>query len=229
MSPRYLLDTPTREMLEHIRLYKSLAKAGFVWNVAKISESNTRTVTICAKDRPGLFSKIAGIFTLNSLDILGTQAYTWRNNIALDIFRLKPPPDQIFEDETWLKAKKDLESALSGELNLVEALVKKISYYRFSKSHDLARPHQINVDNESSSFFTIIEIFTYDFPGLLFKITDALFRCELDIRIAKISTNVDQVVDVFYVRNFEGQKIYSDEKIKQTKTAIEKILIHTTT
>lgn len=225
MSPRYLLYTPAQDMLEHIRLYKSLGKADFVWNVIKAHDSNTRTVTICAKDRPGLFSKIAGIFTLNSLDILDTQAYTWKNNIALDIFKVKPPRDQIFEDEKWIKAKKNLEAALSGKLNLGEALDKKISYYRASKPHALARPYRINVDNKSSSFFTIIEVFTYDFPGLLFKITDTLYKCGLDIRVAKIATKVDQVVDVFYVRDFEGQKIDSVNQISAIKAAIEKILI----
>ena len=229
MSPRYILYAPTQDMMKHIRLYKSLGKADFVWDVIKTHDSNTRTVTICAKDRPGLFSKIAGIFTLNSLDILDTQAYTWKNNIALDIFKVKPPRDQIFEDEKWIKAKKNLESALSGKLNLVEALDEKISSYRASKPHDLVRPHRINVDNKSSSFFTIIEVFTYDFPGLLFKITDALYRCGLDIRVAKIATKVDQVVDIFYVRDFEGQKIDSDDQIIAIKAAIEKILIKTYT
>ncbi|MDI6688656.1 MAG: [protein-PII] uridylyltransferase, partial [Desulfobacterales bacterium] len=227
MSPRYILYSPTQDMLEHIRLYKSLGKSDFVWDVIKAHDSNTRTVTICAKDRPGLFSKIAGIFTLNSLDILDAQAYTWKNNIALDIFKVKPPLDQIFEDEKWVKAKKDLESALSEKLNLVEALDKKISSYRASKPRDLVRPHRINVDNKSSSFFTIIEVFTYDFPGLLFKITDTLYKCGLDIRIAKIATKVDQVVDIFYVRDFEGQKIDSDNQISAIKAAIEKILIKT--
>ncbi|MEA3427739.1 MAG: [protein-PII] uridylyltransferase, partial [Thermodesulfobacteriota bacterium] len=227
MSPRYLLYTPAQDMLEHIRLYKSLGKADFVWNVIKAHDSNTRTVTICAKDRPGLFSRIAGIFTLNSLDILDTQAYTWKNNIALDIFKVTPPRDQIFEDEKWIKAKKNLETALSGKLNLGEALDKKISYYKASKPHDLARPHRINVDNKSSSFFTIIEVFTYNFPGLLFKITDTLYRCGLDIRVAKIATKVDQVVDVFYVSNFEGQKIDSVDQINEIKAAIEKVLIKT--
>ncbi|HUV50186.1 MAG TPA: [protein-PII] uridylyltransferase [Anaerolineae bacterium] len=227
MSPRYLLYTPAQDMLEHIRLYKSLGKADFVWNVIKAHDSNTRTVTICAKDRPGLFSKIAGIFTLNSLDILDTQAYTWKNNIALDIFKVKPPLDQIFEDEKWIKAKKNLESALSGKLNLEEALDKKISSCRASKPHNLARPHRINVDNKSSSFFTIIEVFTYDFPGLLFKITNTLYRCGLDIRVAKIATKVDQVVDIFYVRDFEGQKIDSVDQISGIKAAIEKVLVKT--
>ncbi|MEA3428604.1 MAG: [protein-PII] uridylyltransferase, partial [Thermodesulfobacteriota bacterium] len=164
MSPRYLLYTTAQDILEHIRLYKSLGNSDFVWKVTRVSDSNTRTVTICAKDRPGLISKIAGIFTLHSLDILDTQVYTWRNNIALDIFKVNPPPDRIFEEEKWAKAEKDLKSALSGKLNLKKALDKKISAYKTAKPYTLKRPHRIAVDNKSSSFFTIIEVFTYDSP-----------------------------------------------------------------
>jgi len=224
MSPRYLLYTTAQDILEHISLYKNLGNADFVWKIIKVSDSNTRTVTICAKDRPGLISKIAGIFTLHSLDILDTQVYTWRNNIALDIFKVNPPLDEIFEEEKWDRTEKDLKSALSGKLNLTKALDKKISAYQTAKPYTLKKPHQIVVDNKSSSFFTIIEVFTYDFPGLLFKITDALFRCNLDIRIAKIATKIDQVVDVFYVRDFEGQKVDSKEQLNKIKETIEQVL-----
>jgi len=224
MSPRYLLYTSAQDILEHIRLYKSLGNADFVWKVTRTSDSNTRAVTICAKDRPGLFSKIAGVFTLNSIDILDTQAYTWRNNIALDIFEVKPPLDQIFETERWDKAEENLRSALSDELNLTEALKEKMSPYRTHRPRTLQRPNRIVVDNESSVFFTIIEVFTYDFPGLLFSITDALFRCGLDVWISKISTKVDQVVDIFYVRDFDGQKLDSSDQVAAIKDAIAEVL-----
>ncbi len=224
MSPRYLLYTSAQDILEHIELYKSLGNADFVWKVTRTSDSNTRVVTICAKDRPCLFSKIAGVFTLNSIDILDTQAYTWRNNIALDIFKVKPPLDQIFETERWDKAEENLKSALSDELNLAEALKEKMSPYRTFRPRTSQRPNRIVVDNESSVFFTIIEVFTYDFPGLLFSITDALFRCGLDVWISKISTKVDQVVDIFYVRDFDGQKVDSPDQVAAIKDAIAEVL-----
>jgi [protein-PII] uridylyltransferase len=76
------------------------------------------------------------------------------------------------------------------------------------------------VDNTSSSFFTIIEVFTYDFPGLLFAVTDALYQSGLDIWVAKISTKIDQVVDVFYVRDVDGQKIDAEQQVASIKEAI---------
>ena len=224
MSPRYLLYMPAESIMEHIELYRNMETADVIWKVTKTPDSNTRTVTICAKDRPGLFAKIAGTFTLNGLDILDAQIFTWRNNIALDIFEVTPPLDQIFENERWQQAEAHIKSSLSGDLDLKTALEEKITVYRPVKRYLKDRPHQINVDNDSSSFFTIIEVFTYDFPGLLYTITDALFRCGLDIWVAKIATKVDQVVDVFYVRDFDGQKVDLPDHVEKIKESIKEVL-----
>ena len=221
MSPRYRLYMPARSMLEHIKLFGQLGDADFIWDIKRSVDANTRSVTICAQDRPGLISKIAGVFTLNNINILDVQVFTWRNNIALDIFEVTPPPDQIMEDEKWAQTAKKLTAALSGDLNLTKALRKKTATLRQTGNHRMRRiPHRITVDNTSSSFFTIIEVFTYDFPGLLFNITDALFNCGLNIWVAKIATKADQVVDVFYVRDLNGQKVDSEDQVDNLKTAI---------
>ena len=220
MSPRYLLATPSREILNDIDLYNHIGDREFIWRISKNEAVNTRTIKVCAKDKPGLFSKIAGTFTLNNLDILDAQIFTWRNNMALDIFTVKPPLDKIFENERWAIAERNFDSALSGELDLSEALKEKMMVYKTIRPKASKRSHRIVVDNTSSSFFTIIEVFTYDFPGLLFSITDALFQSALDIWVAKISTKIDQVVDVFYVRDFDGQKVDSSQQVSLIKESI---------
>ena len=225
MSPRYFLYVPAKDMVDHIRLYHKLKERNFVWDITQSDILNTRTVTICAKDRPGLFSKIAGVFTLNNINILHAQVFTWRNNIALDIFEVTPPPDQIFEKERWQRAEETLASSLTGEMNLETALKEKISYRPSVKSHTRMKPPRVNIDNDSSSYYTIIDVFTYDFPGLLYRITDVLYKCELDIWIAKIATQVDQVVDVFYVRDYSSQKVDAPDKVASIKAAIEKVIV----
>ena len=224
MSPRYRLYMPAPVMREHINLYHKLGNLDFLWDIKNAADSNTRSVTICAKDRPGLISKIAGVFTLNNIDILDVQVFTWRNNIALDIFKVNPPPDQIREAEKWVKTEKNLAAALTGELTLAAALKKKMRSYRHSSLRRYKKPHRIEVDNTSSSFFTIIEVITYDFPGLLFGITDALYRCELNIWVAKIATKADQVVDVFYVWDLNGDKVDSPDQVALIKAAIQERL-----
>ncbi|KPK19726.1 MAG: hypothetical protein AMK69_23900 [Nitrospira bacterium SG8_3] len=224
MSTRYLLHTTSEEMVRHVGLYQRLGPAPFVLDVQRGPQENYRTVTVCARDFPGLFSTIAGVFTLNNLDILSAQINTWRNHIALDIFRVKAPPDTLFEANVWDQVDKDLSAASQGELNLSAALDQKVRAHQ-SLGRKLPRqPDKIIVDNESSDFFTIIEIFTHDFPGLLYRITNSLFQCRLDVWVAKIATKADQVVDVFYVRDFDGQKVDSPEQVTAVEEAIKHML-----
>lgn len=224
MSPRYLLFAEPSEMLVHVNLHKLMGAEPFAWKIEKKPDPSTRTVTICAKDKPGLFSKISGVFTLNGIDILNAQIYTWRNNAALDIFRVKPPPDPIFEVDKWEKAAHHLQEAIEGRLDLCAEVKERIGERRRPRSSLHHRPTKVVIDNRSSSYFTIVEVFAYDFTGLLFLITEALFRLELDVWLAKIATQVDQVVDVFYVRDFNGQKV-DDPEAEATirRTIIEAI------
>jgi [protein-PII] uridylyltransferase len=224
MSPRYLLYTPSKDMLRHVELYQMLGDAPFVIDPGTGPADYFRTVTVCARDRPGLFSCIAGVLTLNNLDILNANIYTWRNRIGLDIFTVRAPRDSLREDELWSKLRNDLYDALSGALDLDAALDEKLLSYRPARKAGLTKPDRVVVDNESSGFFTIVEVHTHDFPGLLYKITNALSRRNLDVLIAKIATNVDQVVDIFYIRDMDGQKVGQEEAVAGTKHAIEQVL-----
>jgi [protein-PII] uridylyltransferase len=220
LSPRYLLSVPAESIMSHFHLFRRLGAADFVWDIRPSSEGATRTVTICAKDRPGLMACMAGIFTLNNINILDVQVFTWRNRTALDIFEVTPPPDLIFEEDKWRRAEENLTAALAGTLDIAAALQPRLEAAAGIKPRTLRRPHRVRIDNTSSSFFTIVEVFTYDFPGLLYSISDALFRCELDIWVAKIATKVDQVVDVFYVRDLSGQKVDAPERVSAIKEAL---------
>lgn len=224
MSPRYLLYASADEIRRHLALAEQLGEAAFVWRIDRGGDPETRRVTICATDRPGLFSKIAGVFTLNGVDILDAQIFTWRNNLALDIFEVKPPPDRIFEQERWHRAESHLHEALADRLDIGPLLETRVSGTPGRLVRPAAEPPKVVMDNEASSFFTIIEVFSYDFKGLLFRVTDALFRCGLDIWAAKIATKVDQVVDVFYVRDFDAQKIVEPRDVTAIKKAVLEVL-----
>jgi [protein-PII] uridylyltransferase len=225
MSPRYLLYAEVPQILEHVKLFRTLGSRAFVWNIQPDTDTNTRSVTICAKDRPGLFSRIAGVFTLNDMNILNAQVFTWRNNTALDIFHVSPPTDALFEEERWAKAEGHLEAALKEELDLQHAIQEKMASYAFKTPQGNTRPPRVKVDNTESSFFTIIEVFSDDFPGLLFWVTDAIYRLQLDIWVAKIATKVDQILDVFYVRDFDGQKVDLPEQVQTIQKTILDTLI----
>lgn len=59
--------------------------------------------------------------------------------------------------------------------------------------------------------YTILDIFTQDRLGLLYIILGVFRRLGLNLIKAKISTDVDRVVDSFYLTDMNGEKI-TDER-----------------
>jgi [protein-PII] uridylyltransferase len=223
MSPRYLLDADPEDIRKHIRLYRNLKKGGmFSWEIEKIEQENTRRVTICAHDQPGLLSMISGALTLHTFDILDVQVHTWRNDIALDIFTVTPPVDPLYEENKWRRATTDLADALTGKGDLKTLLIDRLGEARIRTTP--SREGGVVVDNETSRFFTIIELFIDGEPGLLFRVTDALFRLNLDIRYAKIAAEADLFVLVFYVRDINGEKLDDATEIERVRREIERVV-----
>jgi [protein-PII] uridylyltransferase len=97
----------------------------------------------------------------------------------------------------------------------VEALLQEAT--RFGQSRHgvpLREPTVVQVDNDSSERYTIIDVFADDRQGLLYVITRAIFDLRLSVHAARISTRLDQVVDVFYVTDQAGGKIADPGRCK---------------
>ena len=172
--------------------------------------------TICTHDLPGLFSRITGVMAANGVNILGAQINTSRNGKVLDILQVNSPQGIMITDEQrWQKVQNDIRLVLHDEAN-VTALVAK----RQRPTLLTARPAprfstRIEFDNEVSDNYTVIDIYTHDKVGLLYLITSTLTHLGLYIGVSKISTKVDQVADVFYVRDIFGHKITAPEKLSE--------------
>ena len=82
----------------------------------------------------------------------------------------------------------------------------------------------IEVDNEVSDHFTVLDVYTQDRVGVLFAITNTLFHLGLSIHLAKITTNVDQVLDVFYVTDAAGKKVHDGARLERIKAEIHRRL-----
>jgi len=224
MPPNYLIETNPRAIGRHIALYGTLRPAGakgfesaFCLEAEAEPSSGTYEVTFLARDRAGLFSDVAGVMALNNINILSARIYTWRDGTAVDIFTVTPPLDPIRTEEIWERIKRDLAETFQGRLSLSERLQQKAKPTLLSRKKILTRQTQVSVDNQSSDFFTLIEVFTDDHIGLLYRITHTLFMLGIDIRIAKIATKADQVADVFYVLDLEGQKVLEEAKVEEIR------------
>jgi [protein-PII] uridylyltransferase len=229
MSPRYLLNTSPRDIVRHVELVHELeertdglANGGFALETRKGSTDAFWEITFLGRDRPGLFSDIAGVLALNNINILSAEIYTWQDGTVVDIFTVSDPLDDIHVDEIWKQVKQNLKDIFKGKLSLEYRLGQKSAPSILSKSDRPSKPPRVHVDNVSSDFFTVIEVFAEDKVGLLHQITRVLFDLRLNIHISKIATKVDQAADVFYVRDLEGQKVEDPAQVAE----IERALLH---
>jgi [protein-PII] uridylyltransferase len=220
MSAHYLATMNADQVVRHILMERELGDRPLIWELEHKDDDYVEA-TIMTKDRPGLLSRMAGAFTLHNINIFGAQIFTRANNVALDIFQVSHPPDRVYEAEAWERLRKDIERILTGRLALDYRLAGKQPLVSSDRAPSRVRkPDRVIVDSETSDFYTIVEVYTYDRLGLLYDLTRAFYDLQLSINIAKISTNADQVVDVFYIRDFYGQKLVDGSQIDELTDAL---------
>jgi [protein-PII] uridylyltransferase len=112
-----------------------------------------------------------------------------------------------------------LDGVLEGRID-VAGLVESSRTSLFLQKRAPKVSTSIQTDNEASDDFTIVEVFTADRIGVLFTITHGLHRLGLSIHVAKISTNVDQVADVFYVTEQGGGKIEDPVRLEEIRQSL---------
>ncbi|MBM4338502.1 MAG: [protein-PII] uridylyltransferase [Deltaproteobacteria bacterium] len=221
LPSRYLSSFSQTEIVEHIVMARSLGEktVQMKWF---IEENRQAKVTLCTKDRYGLFSKITGSLFLNRLNILQAQIHTWGNGVALDTFEVEDATGEI--EQRLDQFKKDLTEILEGKATLKNLLTQRNE----SKwTHRKVLPKvvtEVKINNQDSDFFTIIEITGEDRLGILFEMTQALTDHGCNIYFARISTLGNRIVDVFYVQDTWGEKIEEAHKIDLLqKTILQKL------
>ena len=85
-------------------------------------------------------------------------------------------------------------------------------------------PNEVKIDNGSSDQCTLVEVFTFDRTGLLYKLARKLHDLLLVIQHAKIGTYLDQVVDVFYVTDRDGRKISDPKQLEYIRAQMFEVI-----
>jgi [protein-PII] uridylyltransferase len=222
LPDRYLSSYSSDEIIHHVEMARRIEEDHLLvrWEIDKESQSK---VTVCTKDRYGLFSKITGSMFLNRLNIIEAQIHTWENGIALDTFRVE---DSTKEMERRLqKFEKDLREILNGKVLLKDTFSTGTESNSIPKKVIPKVPGEVKVNNQDSDFYTIVEVTAEDRLGILYDITQALTDHGCDIHFARVSTLGNRIVDVFYVQDTWGEKIEEKQKVEHLKETLLRRLI----
>lgn len=175
-------------------------------------------VTVVSIDAPGTFSKVAGVLALHNLDVLGAEAHSDEQGMAASEFRV----GSALEID-WAPIVHNLELALSGRLALDSRIAERAAHSRPRRPMSAAppAPPAVRFDDAASSNATFLEVRAPDQVGVLHRITKAIADLGLDIRHARVLTLGNEVVDAFYVRQADGQKVTdSSYKIEISRAII---------
>ena len=178
-------------------------------------------LTVVAPDRPGLLRRVAGAVALHDLGVLAVDAVSSDDGWALERITVESP---MAEAVPWARVEASVTDVLAGRLALRARLADRARTHRprnrIRSAHQA--PPEVRFDDQASRHATVVEVHATDALGLLERICRALGEMDLDVRSAKVQTLGDRVVDAFYVRGPDGQKVTDPRH----RAEIERALLH---
>ncbi|MFB3817305.1 MAG: [protein-PII] uridylyltransferase [Candidatus Methylomirabilales bacterium] len=223
MPIRYVFATSAAKVAQHLRLIERVRKGEPVavqW--AAYPLAGYSEVVVCAPAAPGRFTAVVGALTANGINILSAQLFSRADGVMLRAFQVSDGRGAALEEERiWQRFAHDLRRVIQDP-DQARALIK--ARRRDLLAKPLPRhgelPARVEFDNLVSERYTVIDVRAQDRLGLLYVIAHTLSALDVDVTLAKIATEVDQAVDVFYVTEKSGAKVVEGPRMEAIRAAL---------
>ena len=224
--PAYWLKVELERKIRHARFIHGSEQSGEKLSVhVGFDESRGVTeLTVLAQDHPWLLSAIAGACAMAGANIVDAQIYTTTDGLALDTITVSREYERD-EDEARraMRIGETIEKALTGDIRLTEGVAARTSA-KGSKTKPFMIEPEVTLNNAWSDKYTVIEISGLDRPGLLYQLTAAISKLNLNIASAHVATFGERVRDVFYVTDLLGAQIIAPTRQAAIKRALITLL-----
>jgi [protein-PII] uridylyltransferase len=189
----------------------------------RVQEARGATlVSVYARDRPGLFYRVAGAISLAGGNIIDARIHTTDDGMALDNFLVQDLARAAFADPHQLgRLKAEVLRALAGHEPSADRLAARALPLRRAEAFRI-QPAAF-VDNRASNRYTVIEVNARDRAALLFELARAIYVSRALIHSAHIATYGERAVDVFYLTDLSGAKIESPARLKALQARLIKV------
>jgi [protein-PII] uridylyltransferase len=221
--PAYWLKVELPRKIRHARFLRASEQAGhkLAINVGFDEARGVTELTILATDHPWLLSIIAGACASAGANIVDAQIYTTTDGRALDTISISREYDR--DDDEGRRATRIgemIEQVLEGRLRLPEVVARKAAGR--GKARPFVVEPEVIINNTWSDRYTVIEVSGLDRPGLLYQLTTAISKLNLNIASAHVATFGERARDVFYVTDLLGAQINAPTR----QAAIKSALLH---
>jgi len=184
------------------------------------------TVGTRENSNPGVFHRITGAVTSQRMTILAAEINTLADGLVLDRYFVR---DQDHDGEPPVERMEEICDRIRKQLTSDQYQSPTFAAVWASRQKRMVEqaipiPTEIKIDNSTSELHTIVEIFTEDRQGLLYHISKTIFEMGLSVHVAKITTHLDQVVDVFYVTDENDARIEDPQRLNSIKETLGQAL-----
>jgi [protein-PII] uridylyltransferase len=221
--PAYWLKVELPRKIRHARFLRASEQAGhkLAINVGFDEARGVTELTILAVDHPWLLSIIAGACASAGANIVDAQIYTTTDGRALDTIAITREYDRDEDEGRRATRIGDMiEDVLEGKLRLPEAVARRAAGR--GRTRPFVVEPEVIINNQWSDRYTVIEVSGLDRPGLLYQLTTAISKLNLNIASAHVATFGERARDVFYVTDLLGAQITAPTR----QAAIKSALVH---
>ena len=192
-------------------------------DLLKISASQNETsieLEIIAKDQVGLLTAIAGVLSINRLDLRNAKTKTI-GDYAVGRWIVTPDVNVVFPGVA--KLTDQISKAIAGELDLQGKIDERIYSYR--RLPGILTPDPIvTATNDIATNATVLEVRMHDRPGILYSVAKSISRSGFDIKAVIISTLGAEAFDTLYITTTSGEPL-TEERAKLLANQVETALI----
>jgi [protein-PII] uridylyltransferase len=241
LPDRYFVQHPPRRVARHVQLSRERAAAAarVALDVRHNRARGFSVVTACADDAAGLLAAIAGVLLAHRIDVLSAVIHSrgtpegLRNSRdgagggeALDVFTVRDRAGRAIVDaERWRQVEADLDRVLAHEVDVTDVIAARRERTSLPQRVTPRMITEVEVDNDTSHDFTVVDVYTHDRLGVLYAIARTLAEQGLDIHLSKIATEAERVTDAFYVRDRRtGAKVTEPERQQALVAALQAAL-----
>lgn len=208
--PAYWIKADPSQQEKHARFMRQAEKSGDT-TATMVETDRFRGVTeltVLAPDHPRLLAIITGACAAAGGNIVDAQISTTTDGLVLDTISVSRAFDR--DDDELRRAERiaaAIQRALKGEIKIADLVAQRRAPPPRGQTFQVAP--EIIIDNVLSSRHTVLEVSGLDRPGLLYDLTTAIGKLNLNIASAHIATFGEKAVDVFYVTDLTNAKIVS--------------------